>query len=231
MQLINATLDAYNAGNAPVNSVEGFIRQVLGWREFMYWQYHRLMPDLPQHNAWNASRDLPDWFWSGKTALNCLHHVITRTIDYGYNHHIERLMVLTNFFVLAGIEPRQVLDWFNAAYIDAYDWVMHPNVMGMGLNADGGIIATKPYIASANYINKMSDYCKGCQFSPKHRTGSDACPFNFLYWSFLLTHEETLRANPRFGPNVLGLRYLDDEERSQVSRQASGFLAKLHQDS
>jgi deoxyribodipyrimidine photolyase-related protein len=136
-------------------------------------------------------------------------------------------MLLCNFCLLASIHPRAVNDWFLSFYIDAYEWVMAPNVIGMGLNADGGLLATKPYIASANYINRMSDYCRPCRYHPKQRTGEDACPFNFLYWSFLLEHEATLRANPRLGRNVLGLRYLDADERRVVRRQATSFLDEL----
>lgn len=136
-------------------------------------------------------------------------------------------MLVTNFCMLAGVDPAKVSQWFLAFYIDAYEWVVLPNVIGMGLNADGGATATKPYIASANYINKMSDYCKGCRYDHKARTGADACPFNFLYWNFLITHESSLRANPRMGQNVLGLRYLDESERAAVVAQAREFLDSL----
>ncbi len=227
LELIEGAAMAYTAGDAPINSVEGFVRQILGWREYIYWQYWRQMPKLVEQNSWEAKRPLPDFFWSADTDLNCLRHVIERAIGAGYNHHIERLMVLCNFCLLAGIEPMAVNSWFLAHYIDAYEWVMLPNVLGMGLNADGGQTATKPYIASANYINKMGDYCGGCRFNHKQRHGEDACPFSFLYWNFLLQHEEILRANPRLGPNVLGLRYLDDDERTAVRHQAQQFLQNL----
>ena len=159
--------------------------------------------------------------------MYCLQKTLNGILESGYAHHIERLMLLSNFFMLAGIDPAEVNDWFLSGFIDAYDWVMAPNVLGMGLNADGGLTATKPYIASANYINKMSDYCGDCHFQHTHRTGDDACPFNFLYWNFLLLHEEKLRANPRLGRNVLGLRYLDDAERRRVREQAAQFLDRL----
>jgi deoxyribodipyrimidine photolyase-related protein len=207
--------------------VEGFIRQVAGWREYVYWQYWRLMPGLVEANAWQANRPLPDFFWDGNTDMSCLQSTITRAINTGYNHHIERLMLLCNFCLLAGVRPALVNDWFLSHYIDAYDWVMVPNVIGMGLNADGGLVATKPYIASANYINRMSDYCRQCRYHRKERTGPNACPFNFLYWNFLLVHEDRLRANPRMGRNVLGLRYLDEGERYLVRRQAASFLDQL----
>jgi deoxyribodipyrimidine photolyase-related protein len=228
LEVIAAVQRAYHRGRAPISSVEGFVRQVLGWREYIYWQYWRMMPGLREANAWQAQRPLPGFFWDGRTEMNCLNHAILRAIENGYNHHIERLMLLCNFCLLAGIRPAVVNDWFLTFYVDAYEWVMTPNVIGMGLNADGGLIATKPYIASANYIGRMSDYCRDCRFNRKQRTGENACPFNYLYWSFLLQHEATLRANPRLGRNVLALRYLDETERRAVRRRASAFLDKLH---
>lgn len=227
MQLIRAAEAAYHAGHAPINSVEGFVRQVLGWREFMFWQYWRQMPDILQANAWDAHNPLPAFFWTGDTAMHCLQHTLQRVQTHGYAHHIERLMLLTNFATLAGLEPLAVNDWFLSSFIDSYEWVMLPNVLGMGLNADGGLTATKPYIASASYINRMSDYCAACPFNPRQRTGPDACPFNVLYWHFLIKHEDTLRSNPRFGPAVLGLRHLDDGERARVSAQAAGLIGAL----
>jgi deoxyribodipyrimidine photolyase-related protein len=159
--------------------------------------------------------------------MHCLQCAIRRALETGYTHHIERLMLLTNFCLLAGVEPMAVNDWFLSAYVDAYEWVMLPNVLGMGLNADGGRIATKPYVASAHYISKMSDYCQDCRYDPKQRSGSDACPFNILYWNFLLEHEQALRATPRLGNAVLGLRHLDAESRRQVRDQAVLFLDRL----
>jgi (6-4)DNA photolyase len=227
LELIEAAERAYHEGRAPINSVEGFVRQVLGWREYIYWQYSHRMPDLMEANVWQAQRPLPRFFWDGQTEMHCLRRAIGRAIDTGYNHHIERLMLLCNFCLLAGIQPAAAHDWFLSLYVDAYEWVMAPNVLGMGLNADGGLIATKPYIASANYINRMSDYCQTCRYHHKQRTGKDACPFNFLYWNFLLEHEATLRANPRLGRNVPGLRHLDEAEQQAVRRQALTFLDGL----
>ena len=227
MQVIRAAEAAFREGKAPINSVEGFVRQVLGWREFIYWQYWQQMPDLRTANSWNATRPMPGLFWDGQTDMNCVRHVVERATGDGYTHHIERLMIVCNFCMLAGINPQAVNDWFLSFYIDAYEWVMLPNVIGMGLNADGGRTATKPYIASANYIHKMSDYCKGCRFKQNQRTGEDACPFNFLYWNFLIEHEAFLRANGRMGPNVLGLRHLDEAERQRVREQARQFLDAL----
>lgn len=227
LELAGAAEQAWREGLAPLNSVEGFIRQIIGWREFMYWQYWRQMPGMLAQNAWDARRLLPAFVWTGETDMACLRHALARALATGYNHHIERLMLLGNFFMLAGIDPQAVNDWFLSVYIDAYDWVMPPNVIGMALNADDGLTATKPYIASANYIHKMGDFCAGCRFDPKQRTGETACPYNFLYWNFILQHEARLRANPRTGQNVLGLRHLDEAERARVRAQAEVFLASL----
>jgi deoxyribodipyrimidine photolyase-related protein len=231
MQVIRAAEAAYAAGIAPINSVEGLVRQVLGWREFMYWQYWRQMPGILNANSWDAAQSLPGFFWTGDTAMNCMRHILQRVTHDGYTHHIERLMVLANFSTLAGLHPISVNHWFLSTFVDAYEWVMIPNVLGMGLNADGGKTATKPYIASANYIKRMSDYCAGCPFDYAKRTGNDACPFNFLYWNFLIKHEEELRANPRFGPAVLGLRNIDKDERKRIEQQAVAFLDQLTRDS
>jgi deoxyribodipyrimidine photolyase-related protein len=215
-----AAVAAYRAGRAPINSVEGFVRQVIGWREYIYYRYWELMPGLREANSWEAERPLPAWYWTGETDMRCLRHAITRVLATGYSHHIERLMLLCNFALLAGISPQAVNAWFLECYVDAYDWVVTPNVIGMGLNADGGVVATKPYIASAAYINRMSDYCGGCAYDPKARTGARACPFNTLYWNFLITHEARLRANPRLGPAVLGLSRVSDVEREAIRAQA-----------
>ncbi|MEM8531273.1 MAG: cryptochrome/photolyase family protein [Chloroflexota bacterium] len=227
LEMVQAAVEAYEQGHAPINSLEGFVRQVMGWREYIYWQYWQQMPDLYEANDWSATRAMPQMFWDGQTEMNCLKHVVSRAIETGYSHHIERLMIICNFCMLAGIDPQEVNDWFLAFYIDAYDWVMQPNVIGMGLNADGGRIATKPYISSANYINKMSDYCTGCRFKHKQRVGEDACPFNFLYWNFLITHEKKLKSNPRFGPSVLGVGRIDSTERDAIQQQSEHFLDGL----
>jgi deoxyribodipyrimidine photolyase-related protein len=227
LEVARAAEQAYLEGRAPLNSAEGFVRQVIGWREFMYWQYWRQMPGLLEQNAWHARRPLPAFVWSADTDMACLRRAIRRALDTGYNHHIERLMVLCNFFLLAGIEPKAVNDWFLTVYIDAYDWVMPPNVLGMGLNADGGQTATKPYIASANYIHRMGDLCAICRYEPRQRSGEGACPYNLLYWRFVIEHEARLRTNPRTSQLALGLRHLDAEERRRVQAQAEAFLANL----
>jgi deoxyribodipyrimidine photolyase-related protein len=227
LELATAVEQAYYAGLVPINSAEGFIRQIIGWREFMYWQYWRQMPGLMDKNSWHAQRKLPSFVWTGETDLACLAFAIKRALNTGYNHHIERLMLLCNFFMLSGVNPRKVNDWFLALYADAYEWVMPPNVIGMGLNADGGLTSTKPYIASANYISKMGDHCAACRYNPKQRLGEDACPFNALYWNFVLQHEDRLRSNPRTSRSVWGLRHLDPAGREHVRHQAAAFLDSL----
>ncbi len=224
LETAQAAVQAYHDGLAPLASVEGFVRQIIGWREYMYLRYWELMPELHHANAWQADRPLPAWYWDGRTAMNCLAHVLRGVHRDGYSHHIERLMVLANFATLAGIRPHEVNDWFLYSYVDAYDWVVTPNVIGMGLNADGGKIATKPYIASGAYIERMGDYCAGCRFRPKERHGARACPFTVLYWDFLLRHEQRLRSNPRLGPAVLGLSRLDADERTRVQAAAAQVL-------
>jgi len=217
----------FTSGLAPLNSVEGFIRQVIGWREYIYWQYWRLGPELMEHNYWGSYNSLPGFFWSGETNMNCLRNTIHRALRDGYTHHIERLMIICNFCLLAGITPTAINDWFLSSYIDAYEWVMLPNVLGMGLHADGGITATKPYVASANYINKMSDFCEVCSFDQKQRHGENACPFNYLYWNFIIRNEDKLILNPRMGTSLLGLRNLDQEQRKQIVESANQFLNNL----
>ncbi len=216
--------ELYLKGEVEINNVEGFIRQVVGWREYMHWQYQRLMPELARGNHFDAHNPLPEFFWTGETEMNCLKHVIQRALMDGYAHHIERLMLISNYCLLAGVEPNQVLTWFQSLFIDAYDWVMLPNVMGMGLFADGGRVGTKPYISSANYIHKMGDYCQDCTFDHNSRTGENACPFNFLYWNFLLKHEEKLRENHRMARMLYNLKYLDDKERQAVRKSAEKHL-------
>jgi len=227
LEVVQAAEIAYRTGKVPLPSVEGFVRQIIGWREYIYWHYHRDMPDFRKLNSWEAHASLPGFYWNGQTEMNCLRTVITKLLDTGYTHHIERLMVLSNFGLLAGIEPEEVNDWFLSCYFDAYDWVVTPNVIGMGLCADGGQVGTKPYAASGAYINRMSDYCKGCRYSPKIRSGPQACPYNFLYWNFLLKHEARLKANPRMGPAVLGLRHIKPDEREIIQRQATTFITQL----
>jgi len=227
LEVIRAAEAAWREGRAPLNSVEGFVRQVLGWREYIAWQYWRQMPGLREANGWDHRAPLPAFFWTGETDMACLGAVIRRVLETGYSHHIERLMVVCNFAMLAGLDPESVARWFLACYVDAYEWVVLPNVIGMGLNADGGHTATKPYVASANYLHRMGDFCGDCRYDRKARTGPDACPFNTLYWDFLIRNEARLKANPRSGPAVLGVGRLDPQERAAISGQAAAFRASL----
>jgi len=217
---------AWQAGHAPLNSAEGFIRQVIGWREFIYAIYWREMPRLRAMNVLGATRPLPAFYWDAQTDMACLRACVQGVWERGYTHHIQRLMVLCNFALLAGVNPQEVNEWFLATYVDAYDWVVTPNVIGMGLFADGGIVGTKPYAASANYIHKMSDYCAKCRFDPRQRVGPRACPFNALYWDFVARHAERLGANPRTSMAVKTLNRLDKGELAAMRAQAADFLTR-----
>lgn len=195
----------YIKKKARLASVEGFIRQVIGWREFVWRVYWRLMPEYKTRNFLDSHFPIPDFFWTADTKMRCMSDALQTTIDHGYAHHIVRLMLLGNFSLIAGLDPLAVNDWFTEMFVDGYDWVMVPNVIGMTLHADGGYVGTKPYAASANYINRMSDYCKQCYFDPKKATGDRACPFNSLYWDFLLRNEKQLRGNHRMAMVMNGL--------------------------
>ncbi|MGA0882425.1 MAG: cryptochrome/photolyase family protein [Burkholderiaceae bacterium] len=196
-EVIDRVLQAYQEGRADLPSVEGFIRQVLGWREFMRGVYWLEMPGLAQANGLAAQRPLPAWFWTGKTHMACQAQVIEQTLAVGYAHHIQRLMVTGLFGLLAEIRPQALSDWFHAVYVDAVDWVERPNVVGMALYANAGRFTSKPYLASGAYIDKMSNYCRGCRYDPKQRTGPNACPMTSLYWRFVLGRHALLKGNPR----------------------------------
>ncbi len=228
-EVCDAAAAAYAQGAAPLNAVEGFIRQVIGWREYIRGLYWHLMPDYAQTNALGAHRPLPWFYWSGKTALNCLHQAISETRRNGYAHHIQRLMVTGNFALLAGIEPAAIEAWYLAVYVDAYDWVELPNTHGMVMFADGGVLASKPYAASGAYINRMSDYCAACRYDPKRRSGPGACPFNLLYWNFLEVNEGRLRGNARMAMPYKNLDRLAPAERDTIRNEAQAFLEGLTQ--
>ncbi|MEM8611291.1 MAG: cryptochrome/photolyase family protein [Cyanobacteria bacterium P01_H01_bin.105] len=220
LEVIQAVETAYHQQELPLNSVEGFIRQVLGWREYMRGLYTYVDEDYSQGNFFDHHQPLPDFFWTGDTPMNCLHQSIDQAKRTGYNHHIQRLMILSNFALIAGLSPQEVESWFHAAFIDAYDWVMQTNVIGMGLFADGGVLATKPYAASANYINRMSNYCKGCQYNPKARTGEKACPFNFFYWDFLARHRNVLQNQGRMNFILKNLDKMSTEDYQEIRDNA-----------
>jgi deoxyribodipyrimidine photolyase-related protein len=215
---------AYRDGKAPLNAVEGFIRQIIGWREFIRGVYWLKMPDYADSNALEATRGLPGFFWTGETQMNCLGQAISETRSNAYAHHIQRLMVIGNFCLIAGIDPKQVQEWFLIVYSDAYEWVEMPNVVGMALFADGGFVASKPYAASGAYINKMSDYCGSCRFDVKQKSGEKACPFNYLYWNFLSENEKVLKKNHRMGLIMGSLGKMKKERLEEVRSDSARFF-------
>jgi deoxyribodipyrimidine photolyase-related protein len=218
---------AWREGGVPLNAAEGFIRQIIGWREFIRGVYWLHMPGYADENALDARRDLPDWFWTGQTHMNCLRQAITETRQNAYAHHIQRLMVIGNFALLAGLDPRQVQEWFLIVYHDAYEWVEMPNVVGMALYADGGLFASKPYASSGAYINRMSDYCGNCRYAVTKKNGPKACPFNYLYWNFLTDNRERLSGNQRMGMMFGTLDRMGDEKRRAVREDSERFLAAI----
>ncbi|MFN2475756.1 MAG: cryptochrome/photolyase family protein, partial [Chthoniobacterales bacterium] len=225
-ECVEAAIDAHKCGAAPINSVEGYVRQVIGWREFINGVYWFRGPEYKELNSLGAERPLPEWLYTGDTQMNCLHHVLRQNLQLGWNHHIQRLMVLGNFFLIAGINPQQALRWYLEMYVDAYDWVMAANVIGMSLYADGGYMATKPYAATSTYINKMSNYCAGCRFNPAQKTGRDACPYNYLYWDFIDQHADRFAPNPRMRAVVGSWLRRTDANKEVVRSSAKEFLAE-----
>ncbi len=228
-EVVDAAVRAWqkNSGKISIAQIEGFVRQIAGWREFMRGVYWAHMPSYKTLNFFKASRPLPHYFWDGDTKMSCVRHAVTQSLEDSYAHHIQRLMVTGNFTLLAGINPDDVDSWYLGVYADALEWVQLPNTRGMSQFADGGIVGTKPYIASANYISKMSNYCSGCAYSSKQRTGPGSCPFNSLYWNFLITHRKKLEKNPRIG---MGYRLLDKmpaAEVREIERQAAEHLKNL----
>jgi deoxyribodipyrimidine photolyase-related protein len=217
----------YAAGRAPLNAVEGFIRQLIGWREYVRGFYWLLMPGLAQDNALEAARPLPEFYWTGETDMRCLADCVRSTRANAHSHHIQRLMVLGNFALIAGIEPKAVQDWYLAVYADAYEWVELPNVSAMVLYADGGKLASKPYAASGNYINKMSNYCTGCRYSVMKKTGAGACPFNALYWHFMARNRARLERNPRIGQIYSTWDRMGDAKQNEYLASAEAFLDTL----
>jgi deoxyribodipyrimidine photolyase-related protein len=219
--VIAAAEQAYRERHASLASVEGFIRQILGWREFVRGLYWHAMPGYIDSNALAAHRPLPRFYWTGETGMACLRECIGQTLEHGYAHHIQRLMVTGLFSLLLGVQPRQIHEWYLAIYVDAVEWVELPNVVGMSQYADGGLLASKPYAASGKYIQRMSNYCKGCRYDPGKAAGDDACPFTTLYWDFLMRHEERLTGNHRMGFQLRNLRRLDADRRDAIRRRAN----------
>lgn len=226
-ECVEKATEALASRRAPLAAVEAFIRQIIGWREFVNGIYWLKMPAYSDNNGLDARRPLPEFFWTGETSMRCVGKCVRQALDTGYNHHIQRLMILGNFFLLAEIDPREVLRWFSALYVDAHDWVMAANVLGMILHADGGFMATKPYAASAAYVSRMSNYCTGCRYRPDRKTGEDACPFNVLYWNFYDRHSARFAHNPRTAMPVRSWLKRAPEERERIVREAQHFLESL----
>ncbi|MBR9909665.1 MAG: cryptochrome/photolyase family protein [Gammaproteobacteria bacterium] len=222
-ETIAAALEAYEQSEGVITlpQIEGFVRQILGWREYVRCVYWVNMPDYRQHNALSAKRDLPQYFWDGNTRMECMKQAIDQSLTYAYAHHIQRLMITGNFCLLTGIHPDQVDAWYLGIYIDAIEWVELPNTRGMSQFADGGLVATKPYSAGGNYVNKMSDYCKHCHYKIKEKSSKEACPLNSLYWNFMHTHRDKLAGNPR-----IGMVYRSWDKQSSENQRATLARAK-----
>lgn len=222
-EVVHAVEAAYQAGRVPIESAEGFIRQILGWREYVRGIYWTQMPGYAERNALEASQDLPAWYWTGDTDMACLREAITQTLAHGYAHHIQRLMVTGLFALLLGVRPQQVHAWYLSVYVDAVEWVELPNTLGMSQYGDGGLMASKPYIATGKYIQRMGGGCAGCRYDPGQRTGERACPYTTLYWDFLMRHERLLAGNARMALQVKNVARLSAGEREAVVRRADAI--------
>ena len=224
-EVCEAAQSAYQDNKVPLNAAEGFIRQILGWREYVRGIYWLMMPGYASNNGLGNSRSLPAFYWSGETDMNCMREAFNNTFEHAYAHHIQRLMVTGNFALLAGVAPTDICDWYLAVYADAYDWVELPNTLGMVMHADDGLLGSKPYAASGNYINKMSDYCKQCRYSVKTSTEQDSCPFNSLYWHFMSRHRDHFDRNPRM---TMVYRSYDNmaADKKQALMQRATYLLK-----
>ena len=222
-EVVDAAEAAYRSGHAPLAAVEGFIRQILGWREYVRGIYWNHMPEYKDRNAMGADGPLPDFYWTGDTGLECLRQAIGQTLEHGYAHHIQRLMVTGLYALLLGVDPEKVHEWYLAVYVDAVEWVELPNTLGMSQYGDGGLMASKPYVATGQYVNRMSNYCRNCPMDPRKKTGDDACPFTTLYWDYLLRHETDLKGNQRMRLQVRNLERLGAEERQAIRARANSI--------
>jgi deoxyribodipyrimidine photolyase-related protein len=222
-EVVASAVAAYESGHAPLASVEGFVRQILGWREYVRGIYWTRMPGYLELNALGAREELPAWYWTGATEMACLRDALAQTLTHGYANHIQRLMVTGLYALMLGVQPKQVHDWYLAVYVDAVEWVELPNTLGMSQFADGGVMGSKPYIATGKYIDRMSPHCKGCRYDPAQRSGEDACPFTTLYWDFLMRHEATLARNPRMALQVKNAARMTDAQRQAVSERAAAI--------
>ncbi|NNM33751.1 MAG: cryptochrome/photolyase family protein, partial [Gemmatimonadetes bacterium] len=219
-RVVNEVEQAYRDGRVPINSAEGFIRQVIGWREFIRGVYWLEMPALAEANELDATQPLPQLYWSADTSMTCMGQAVRQVLEHGYAHHIQRLMVTGLFALLYGARPKEVHEWFMATHVDSVEWVTLPNVVGMSQYADGGIVGTKPYVASGKYIQRQSNYCDECRFDPAQAYGDDACPFTTLYWEFLDRHEEDLADNRRMNFQLANLRRKSDQDRIAIRERA-----------
>ncbi len=222
-EVVAAAEAAYRDGHAPLASVEGFIRQILGWREYVRGVYWTQMPGYLERNDLDAQHDLPAWFWTGATDMACLRDALTQTLEHGYANHIQRLMVTGLYLLMLGVQPRQVHAWYLAVYVDAVEWVELPNTVGMSQYADGGVMGSKPYIATGKYIQRMSPHCKGCRYDPAQRSGERACPFTTLYWDFLMRHAAVLARNPRMTLQVKNAARLTQAQKQAVHERAAAI--------
>jgi deoxyribodipyrimidine photolyase-related protein len=231
MEVVDRAIDAWRKRPDDISmpQIEGFVRQIIGWREFMRGIYWAFMPGYEQRNHFGHSRQLPGWYWTGDTRMNCLRHAVGQSLRSAYAHHIQRLMVIGNFALLAGVDPDEVDAWYLGVYIDAVQWVEITNTRGMSQFADGGIVATKPYIASANYVSKMSNYCKGCPYDHRRRYGEAACPFNSLYWRFVEVNRDKLEGNFRMKMVYRTWEKMDRQERRSVLNQAEAYLDRIEE--
>lgn len=227
LEVLQRAEAAYHAGHAPLAAVEGFVRQILGWREYARGIYWAHMPGYEQHNALGHRLPLPHWFWSGDTHMRCLQLSIRQSLQTAHAHHIQRLMVIGNFALLAGLDPAELHRWYLGIYIDAFEWVELPNTLGMSQRADGGLIATKPYVSSAAYLQRMGDYCQGCAYNPKLKTGPRACPFNALYWDFFARHAETLGSNHRLALVYRQWQKMPPEQQTALQAHAQQVRQQL----
>ncbi|MCH8567672.1 MAG: cryptochrome/photolyase family protein [Balneolales bacterium] len=226
-ELCDRAMDYYREGKAPINSVEGYIRQIIGWREYIRNYYEAMMPAVRDANAFGFTNDIPEAFWSGETRMKCISECVKPVKRFGYSHHIPRLMVLSNYSNLTETDPRKLLEWFWYGYLDAWEWVVLPNVLGMSTFADGGVLASKPYVSSGNYINKMSDYCKSCHYSVSAKTGAKACPFNYLYWNFVDKHRTAFEENGRVSFMLNMLDKKTEEEIAQIRESSESYIDAL----
>ncbi|MGC5698575.1 cryptochrome/photolyase family protein [Pseudomonas sp. NFXW11] len=226
-QLCSDVEAAYGSGTVALNAAEGFIRQLIGWREYVRGVYWLKMPDYAHGNVFGNSRSLPPFYWSGETRMNCMRQAIGQSLEHAYAHHIQRLMVTGNFALLAGIAPSEICAWYLAIYMDAFDWVELPNTLGMVMHADGGYLGSKPYCASGQYIKRMSDYCTGCAYKVSESTSEDACPFNALYWHFLMRHADLLRGNQRLALIYKNLARMPESRQQALWQRGQHLLATL----